>query len=190
MLSTFFITLIFGIEEGVLAGVVLSVLMVMYRNAQPHIAVLGQLPDTNYYRNVNRFPEAIQIPDCTIIRFDSQLFFANSLYFKEFIESVVEAQPHPLKGLILDATGINDIDSSGLHALEETSLFLKKNGIIFYIAGLIGPVRDRLYKAGLMEKIGKERQFMYVQDAVDYYLNKESKDEGWIDMVTQTNYRD
>lgn len=189
MLVTFIITLIFGIEEGVLAGVVLSVLMVMYRNSQPHIAVLGQLPDTNYYRNINRFPEAEQLPDCPIVRFDSQLFFANALYFKEFIENLVQDQEKPLSGLILDASSINDIDSSGLNALEEINEFLKVNQIVFYVAGIIGPVRDRLHQADLMDKIGKENQFMYVQDAVDCYLKRKNNEtDFWLDSAIQTNY--
>jgi len=188
MLSTFIITLILGIEEGVLAGVVLSVLMVMYRNSQPHIAVLGQLPNTKYFRNINRFPNAIQIPDCAIIRFDSQLFFANSLYFKEFIEQFVQAQSTSLKGLILDASSIHDIDSSGLQALDETYDYLKSKNIQFYIAEAIGPVRDRLYKAHLMEKIGKKNQFMYVQDAVDSFLEQEDKATVlWVESAVQTN---
>ncbi len=189
MICTFLITLVLGIEEGVLAGVVLSVLMVMYRNSQPHIAVLGQLPNTKYFRNITRFPEATQIPECAIIRFDSQLFFANALYFKEFIESLVESQSQPLDALILDASSIHDIDSSGLNALGETNTFLKNRQIKFYIAGIIGPVRDRLYQSGLMEEIGKENQFMYLEDAVGCYQKRKNKETDlWVDSAIQTNY--
>lgn len=189
MLATFIVTLIFGIEEGVLAGVVLSVLMVMYRNAQPHIAVLGQLPNTNYYRNVDRFPSAIQIPDCLVVRFDSQLFFGNSLYFKEFFEELVESHQTPkLKGIVLDASNINDIDSSGLKALQSTKNFLQRAKVNFYIAGVIGPVRDRLHTADLIEEIGKENQFMYVQDAIDFHLKIDSKNlNKWAESAIQTN---
>ena len=189
MLATFIITLFFGIEEGVLTGVVLSVLMVMYRNAKPHIAVLGQLPNTNYFRNVDRFPNAIQLPDCLIIRFDSQLFFGNALYFKEFFEDlVVNHQNPPLKGIILDASNINDIDSSGLKALAGTKEFLERSGIAFYLSGVIGPVRDKLHKADLINKIGKGNQFMYVQDAFDFHLeNGNKKRETWVKSAIQTN---
>ncbi len=189
MTATFIVTLLFGIEEGVLAGVVLSVLMVMYRNAQPHIVVLGQLPNTNYFRNVDRFPDAIQIPDCLIIRFDSQLFFANSLYFKEFFEELVNNHGTPsLKGIILDGSNINDIDSSGLKGLENTKDFLAREGIVFYLAGVIGPVRDRLHKADLIDKIGKENQFMYVQDALDFHLKRDlAKHKKWAESAIQTN---
>lgn len=189
MMLTFIITLVLGIEEGVLAGVVLSVLMVMYRNSKPHIAVLGKLPNTNYYRNVNRFPNAIQIPDCAIVRFDSQLFFGNALYFKDFIENLTVTSPIPLSGLILDASSIHDIDSSGLNALKEIDAYLKSKQITFYIAGIIGPVRDRLYRAGLMELIGKENQFMYVPDAVACYLNRqENQQDRWTEKAIQTNF--
>ncbi len=189
MLATFLITLIFGIEEGVLAGVLLSVLMVMYRSAQPHIAVLGQIPNTNYFRNVERFPNAIQIPDCLIIRFDSQLFFGNALYFKEFFEELVTSNdPSELTGIVLDASNINDIDSSGLKALKSTKEYLERAHVDFYLSGVIGPVRDSLHKADLIDEIGKENQFMYVQDAIDYHLKRNTTGKNiWAESAIQTN---
>ncbi|MFK7983211.1 MAG: SulP family inorganic anion transporter [Saprospiraceae bacterium] len=189
MLLTFIITLVLGIEEGVLAGVVLSIVLVMYRSSQPHIAVLGQLPSTKYFRNITRFPEATQIPACAIVRFDSQLFFANALYFKEFIENLVETQSQPLDALILDASSIHDIDSSGLNALSETNTFLKSKEIKLYISDIIGPVRDRLYKAGLMDEIGKENQFMYLEDAVACYQKRNNNEtDFWTVSAIQTNH--
>ena len=185
MLLTFLITLIFGIGEGVLAGVVLSILMVLVRSAQPHIAVLGQIPGTNYYRNINRFPEAEEIPACAIVRFDSQLFFANSLYFREFIKNVVKDHTPSLDVLILDASSIHDIDSSGLTALDDMSAFLNNRQIKFYVTGIIGPVRDRLYQSGLMDRIGKENQFLHLKDAVEFHLKGKNT---WTNDAVQTNY--
>lgn len=189
MLATFLVTLFFGIEEGVLAGVVLSVLMVMYRSAQPHIAVLGQIPHTNYFRNVERFPNAIQIPDCLVIRFDSQLFFGNALYFKEFFEELVVSNNTPeLTGIVLDASNINDIDSSGLKALKSTKDYLERANVDFYLSGVIGPVRDSLHKADLIDEIGKENQFMYVQDAIDFHLKRNTTGKNiWSESAIQTN---
>jgi len=189
MLATFLITLFFGIEEGVFAGVLLSVLMVMYRNAKPHIAVLGQLPNTTYFRNVDRFPDAIQLPDCLIVRFDSQLFFANALYFQEFFEELVANHKKSiLKSIILDASNINAIDSSGLKAMASTKDFLQRENVAFFLAGAIGPVRDRLHKANLIDKIGKENQFMYVQDALDFHLSRNTKAQSlWVESAIQTN---
>ena len=188
MFLTFIITLVLGIEEGVLAGVILSILLFMYRNSKPQIAVLGQLEDTSYYRNITRFPEANQIEGCAIIRFDSQLFFANALYFKEFVENLVQSQEKPLKVLILDASSIHDIDSSGLKTLQEVHQYLKNKKIAFFISGIIGPVRDLFHQSGFMKTINKENQFMRIHDAVKYYLKRKNSEEGyWVDYAVQVN---
>lgn len=190
MILTFLITLILGIEEGVLAGVIFSVLMVLYRSTKPHVAILGQLPNTQFYRNISRFPNAIQLSDCTIVRFDSQLFFINSNYFKEVIEELIQSPEQIPKVLILDASSIHDVDSSGLKALEDIIDFLKEHDVQFYISGIIGPVRDLFYKAKLTDKIGKENQFMHVKDAVDCYCSRQARQvDNWTDSVLQTNVR-
>lgn len=191
MLLTFIITLLLGIEEGILAGVVFSILLVMYRSAQPHMVVLGQLPDTRFYRNVERFPDAIQLSDCLIARFDSQLFFANAAYFRDTIEQLVLNHSEPLKAFILDASSIHDMDSTGLNTFEEISDFLHERGVQFYVSSIIGPVRDKLYQADLMDKIGKENQFMYIHQAVEsYHKRKQNRADNWKAEAVQTNFED
>lgn len=187
MLFTFFATLILGIEEGVLIGVVLSILMVLYRIATPHIAVLGQIPDTRFYRNVSRFPNAEEVEGAVILRFDAQLFFGNAQYFKDAIEELVNERPDEIEVLILNALSITDIDSSGLHALEDIHRFLENRDIELFITGARGPVRDIFHKAGFMEKIGKENQFMDMQQAVAYFKDKSAFKGRKFKNVLQTN---
>jgi len=85
MLTTFIITLVLGIEEGVFAGVVLSICMVLYRSSKPHVVVLGNLPGTRSYRNLDRFENAGLPKDEIVIRFDDQLYFGNADYFQELL---------------------------------------------------------------------------------------------------------
>ena len=125
MLTTVVFTLVIGIEQGVLIGVVLSIIMIVYRTAIPHIAVLGKLPNSIHYRNISRFPDAIQEEDVLIIRFDAQLFFGNAEYLKDTIKAVTLDKTEKLNVLILDATSINDVDSTGMHAFEEMLDYLK-----------------------------------------------------------------
>ncbi len=176
MLVTFAITLIFGIEQGVMAGVVLSVFAVLLKSSKPHIVMLGNIEGTDVYRNVNRFKELKQLDDVLIVRFDNLLYFANATQFKDTIRSMVKAKGDKLKLVILDARSIHDIDSTGLHALEEMHLYLRKMGIKFYLSSVIGPVRDFLVKTGMMERIGHENQFMRVKDAVTFYQTQ-SRDQ-------------
>ncbi|MEM1325911.1 MAG: solute carrier family 26 protein [Bacteroidota bacterium] len=170
---TFILTLTVGIQLGVIVGILLSIGLVLYQTAKPHTAVLGRVPDTPHYRNIKRFPNAIQ-PDneLLIVRFDSRLYFGNVEYFREVIDTLIK-EHMPLQRLILDASSISSIDSSGMHALHAIVEDVQARGITFCIAEAIGPVRDVLYKTGLMECIGNEYHFMHVRDAIDYFEGKD-----------------
>jgi SulP family sulfate permease len=188
MVVTFAATLAFGIQNGILTGVLLSLGIMVYRNARPHLAVLGQLPHSRHYRSVDRFPEAKDRDDILILRFDAQLYFGNATYFRDEIESIVHRREKRPKLLILDASSIHDIDSSGVKALEEVLYFLEERSIRFYISGVIGPVRDILFRNELMPKIGKHNQFLHIQDAVDYFdSHPDEEPVGWTANALQTN---
>ena len=174
MAITFISTLTLGIELGVLVGVMLSLGMIIYRTSRAHTAVLGQLPNTNNYRNVSRFKNAIQFEGVLIFRFDAQLFFCNVDYFRNTIISMVENRNTPLQLFILDASSILDIDSSGLHIIEEITDYLHDRNIRFMVSGVIGPVRDQFHKTGLIDKIGKENHYMYIRDAVHAFNNSQN----------------
>ncbi|MEZ4899411.1 MAG: solute carrier family 26 protein [Saprospiraceae bacterium] len=172
LIITFLVTLIFGIEEGVLAGVILSIAMVIYRSSLPHLAILGRLPESSHYRNITRFPEAVQEEGVVILRFDAPLYFGNSAYFKDTIRQIILQQKEPVKALVLDASSISDLDTSGLDALETVVKQLQGNHIDFMMAGIIGPVRDTIYRSGLRDLIGTDNLFLHVQQAIDDYYNR------------------
>ena len=186
LIITFLATLVFGIAEGVLIGVLLSIGSVLYLSSKPHMAILGNIPGTRYYRNIERFEEAAQEEGRLIVRFDDQLYFGNANYFKSQIKKMV-LNGGKINTLLLDASSIHEIDSSGMHALEEVVDLLAKKGIHFYISGVIGPVRDRLFKCGLMNKIGEKKHFMYIADAVKFM--HEEGDESWQQVAIQTNVK-
>ncbi len=189
MMATFIFTLFASTEEGVLLGVVLSVLAMLYRSSKPHIAVLGNLPGTNHYRNINRFAEADNPDDLLIIRFDSQLYFGNAAYYKEKIRDLAVEKLATLKVVVLDFSSIHELDSTGQQALEETHLLLSERGLKVLYSGVIGPVRDILSKSGLTDKIGKNNFFMYVHDAIRYINNQRDGmgDLGWTSHAIQSN---
>lgn len=190
MMITFVLTLALGIEEGVLVGVILSLLMTIYRTATPHIAILGRIPNTYHYRNTTRFPEAVQHENMLILRFDAPLFFGNSNYFKDTIKSLLADREEMPKLLILDASSMSDIDSTGLGAIEEINTFLQENKVQFYLSGAIGPVRDLLHRAGIIQKIGERNHFMYVNDAVRYFKQHEhDNDIEWTKNAIQANIK-
>lgn len=189
MIVTFVATLTLGIQNGVFTGVILSLAFMVYRNSKPHISILGQLPNSTSYRNINRFEKAIRHNEILIVRFDAQLYFGNATYFRESLESLVAKESQELKLLILDASSIHDIDSSGIKLLLELMAFLQQRDVQFYLSGAIGPVRDILKKNGLIEKIGAKNHFMYIHDAVDAFHKRQKPDEedSWSPDAVQTN---
>ena len=155
MAVTFFSCFLFGIDHGVFIGVALSIFAVLYRTSRPHVAILGKIPGTNYYRNADRFQETEGLENTLIIRWDEQLFFANAAYFKEKIKKLVEQHPEQTNKVLIDASNMSDIDSSGIHALRELDDSLEEAGIDLYLCGARGPIRDMLAKSGLLTEHDK-----------------------------------
>ena len=112
-----------------------------------------------------------------IFRFDAQIYFANTNYFKEKLEELVMKKKKKLKFIIIDGESINNIDSSGIHMLFEEIRKYKELKIDISLTGIKGPVRDALEKGGIMKQISYEKCFMSIQEAVDAYgESKRSKD--------------
>ena len=139
LLVTFISTLLLGIEEGIAVGVVLSLVLVIYSTTRPHSAVLGRLGDTKNYRNIDRYIEAQVEKDILIYRYDSSLYFANVEHFQETLADQIERAGDELELIILDASAINTIDSTGIHAMKEMIANVREKDIRFFIAGAIGP---------------------------------------------------
>jgi len=165
MILTFFATLWLGIEQGILVGVVASIIIVLHQSSTPHSAVEGRLPGTTSYRNVVRNPEAITDPGVVIFRLDASLYFANSSHFKDRLQEI-NSREQDLKVLILNFFPVNRIDSSAIHALEEVVHYFQAQHTHVLFVGVKGPVRDVLIRAGLEEKIGLENFFLEVHEAV------------------------
>lgn len=168
LLITFFSTLALGIENGIAVGVVISLTVMIYSSTKPHSAELGRLGTTNNFRNINRYPEAETDNEILIFRFDSPLYFASVEHFRETIEELIEKKNDMLNLIILDASSIHMIDSTGLHMMKELIKDLKMRRISFYISGAIGPVRDKLKTSGIIKIMGEENFFFDVTDALKY----------------------
>jgi len=190
MLITFIATLVLGIGEGVLVGVVVSLSVSLYKSSRPHIAELGSMPGSTHYRNISRFEEASVRPEFLIVRMDEQLYFANADFFKQEVKRLIENRTFSPSYLLLNAQSIHYLDSTGMHALTDLHNYLDQKGIKLVLCGVIGPVRDKMYVSGLMDLIGKENFFLYVHHAVKFIIGKESDDQPdmeWTDDAVQTD---
>ncbi len=166
MLLTFGATLGLGIEEGILVGVVASLILVIQQGSRPHAAVMGRLPGTTTYRNVERYPEALTGSGVVVLRVDASLYFANVAFLKETIREI-ERGDAAFRVLVLDAYPVNRIDASAAHALKEILEDLRSRGGDVYFASVKGPVRDVLERAGLVELAGRDHFFLEVHEAVE-----------------------
>ncbi|WP_158974163.1 SulP family inorganic anion transporter [Cellulophaga sp. L1A9] len=167
LLITFFITLFIGIPQGILIGVMSSLLLMVYRTSNPHFAVLGNIKDTDYYKNVTRFAdEVINREDLLILRFDAQLYFGNIGFFKNQLFHEIDKKGLKLKGVILNAEAINYIDSTGAQALTKIIREIHDRNMQFYIAGAIGPTRDIIFNSGIINELHKEFLFVKIKEAV------------------------
>ena len=175
LIVTFFSTLLFGIEYGIMIGVGLSLIILIFRTSRPYVAELGKVPDSDFYRNRERFTEVIVDNEVLVFRFDAQLFYANSSYFIETLELMVEAKGAHLKLIVLDAESINRVDSTGVEMLKERIRFYHKKGILFYFAGVKGPVRDHLFRGKILDIITLDHFYMRVNGAVNYYKTGEKE---------------
>ena len=184
---TFSVTLILGIKEGIGAGVTLSLVMLVYRSTKPHIAILGKLPDTKDYRNIDRFKKIEIRKDVIVLRHDAPLFFANILNFIETIKQTIRSKQTSTQLLVIHCGSISNIDATALQELKVLIIDLEKEGTRIAFSGIIGPVRDFLHKANFIDEVGETHFFIDVQSAIDYFDSEGVSSTHSFQYATQTN---
>ncbi|CAN1174063.1 Sulfate transporter 4.1, chloroplastic [Linum perenne] len=172
-------TLFLGIEIGVLIGVGVSLAFVIHESANPHIAVLGRLPGTTVYRNIQQYPEAYTYHGIVIVRVDAPIYFANTSYIKdrlrEYELNIDKSTRHGpeverIHFVILEMSPVTYIDSSAIQALKDLYQEYKSRDIQIAISNPNREVLLTLSKSGIVELIGKEWYFVRVHDAVQVCL--------------------
>ncbi|MCG8519125.1 SulP family inorganic anion transporter [Marinobacter sp. CA1] len=151
MLATLVLTLAHGVESGILAGVGLSIGLYLYRTSRPHCAVIGRMPGSEHFRNVER--HQVETDErVLILRVDESLYFANARYLEETVMALVAERPS-LKHLVLACQAVNDIDASALESLEAINRRLEDAGLKLHLAEVKGPVMDRLKRTPFCEEL-------------------------------------
>ena len=168
-LFTFGATLVFGIEPGVLAGVVLSLLLFIWRSAHPHMAELGYLADEGVYRNLQRFPDARTFPQALLVRVDASLYFANAKFVEGRLREWLAQRPEVV-WVVFDMSGVNDMDATAISTLERLMADYQVRGVRFAFAGTKGPVRDLMARAGWTADAGRGAQYVSLQQAMEEIL--------------------
>ena len=151
MMATIILTLTVGVEAGVLSGVVLSIALFLFRSSRPHYAVVGQVRDSEHFRNIARH-DVITNPRVLTLRIDESLYFANARYMEDAVYDFIFDKPQ-IEHVILMCSAVNDIDLSALESLEAINDRLKTANIKFHLSEVKGPVMDRLGRSHLLHEL-------------------------------------
>ena len=168
LVLTFFATLSLGIQWGILVGVAASVVLFLVRTTRPYFAVLGRVPESQTYLNVARHPHAETIPGIILVRVDAQFYFGNVSFLKETVRALVRESETPVRYFVLEAAGVNDLDSAAAATLAELDEELAAQGVRLVLTRIKGPVRDVLQRTGLLEKLASEgRVYLSTHRAIE-----------------------
>jgi SulP family sulfate permease len=149
--ATILLTLGLGVETGVSAGVILSILLHLYKTSKPHVAEVGLVPGTQHFRNIHR--HAVDTDPCLLtIRIDESLYFPNARFLEDYVLDRV-SDDKEIRHVVLMCSAVNVIDFSALEALEALNLRLKDMGITLHMSEVKGPVMDRLEKSHFLHDL-------------------------------------
>ncbi|MFZ8886832.1 MAG: SulP family inorganic anion transporter [Steroidobacteraceae bacterium] len=164
MAATILLTLTISVEAGVTAGVVLSLALFLWRASRPHVAVVGQVPGTEHFRNILRH-QVITYPNILTLRIDDSLTYLNMRWVEEFL--IEELAEHPeLEHVVLMCSAVNAIDASALESLEAINQRLVDGGIQLHLSEVKGPVMDRLHDTHFLQALSG-RVFLSQHQAVE-----------------------
>ncbi|KAL1344590.1 sulfate transporter 1.3 [Arachis hypogaea] len=183
-MGAFFGVVFATVEIGLLIAVSISFAKILLQVTRPRTCILGKIPRTTVYRNIHQYPEASKVPGVLIVRVDSAIYFSNSNYVKERILRWLMDEEEQGKGdyqtriqfLIVEMSPVTDIDTSGIHALEELHRSLEKRDVELVLANPGPVVIDKIYTSKLANMIGENKIFLTVAEAVAYCSPKLAED--------------
>jgi high affinity sulfate transporter 1 len=170
---------VFGAIPGIGLSIVIAVIEFLWDGWRPHSAVLGRAEGVKGYHDITRYPDARQIPGLVLFRWDAPLFFANAELFKERTLQAVAKSPGPVQWLVVAAEPVTSVDVTAADMLAELNEKLHEAGIALCFAELKDPVKDKLKRFGLFERMGEDFFFPTIGAAAGNYLARHAVD--WVD---------
>jgi SulP family sulfate permease len=161
VMATLTATLALGVEVGLVTGVGVSLALYLYRTSRPHIAVVGLVPGTEYFRNVERHTVQVR-PDVLSLRVDESLYFANARALEDRVNNEVATRP-ALRHVILQCSAINSIDASALESLEAIEHRLQTAGVALHLSEVKGPVMDKLQGTAFLQHLSGQVYLTHFQ---------------------------
>ena len=159
---TILLTLGLGVEIGVASGVLISVLLHLYKTSRPHVAEVGRVPGTEHFRNIHRHDVETD-PGLVTLRIDESLYFANARFLEDLVQKRV-TEGCAIRNVVLMFSAVNAVDYSALESLEAVNHRLKDMGVGLHLSEVKGPVMDRLKRSHFLDELNG-RVFLSQHDA-------------------------
>ena len=170
---------VFGAIPGIAIAIVIAVIEFLWDGWRPHSAVLGRADGVKGYHDITRYPNARLIPGLVLFRWDAPLFFANAELFHDRVLDAIARSPTPARWVAVAAEPVTSVDVTAGDILAELDDSLHAKGIELCFAEMKDPVKDKLKRFGLYTRIGEDRFFATLGEAVAAYL--ERHDVEWRD---------
>jgi MFS superfamily sulfate permease-like transporter len=156
-----------GVEQGIGVAVGLAILDRTRRSARPHSYVLGKIPGTTSWEPLSHHSRPVTVPGVVVVQWLAPVYFANAAVFHAEIHKALSAATTPPAVLILDADAITDIDYTGARTVRVLVDELHQSHIVVGVARAVGGAPQNLARSGLLERIGPNRIFSTVDEAVN-----------------------
>jgi MFS superfamily sulfate permease-like transporter len=161
---------VFGAIPGIVMAIVVAVIEFLWDGWRPHSAVLGRAEGVKGYHDVTRYPNARRIPGLVLFRWDAPLFFANGELFNDRVMSAVAGSPTPVRVVVVAAEPVTSVDVTAADSVAELDDALHARGIDLWFAEMKDPVKDKLKRFGLFNRLGEDAFFPTIGEAVSRYL--------------------
>jgi SulP family sulfate permease len=163
-LLTFAGVLVLGVEQGIGLGALTAIGVYLWRTSRPHIAIVGQVPGTEHYRNIQRHAVLTE-ETILLVRVDESLYFANAAYLETYLLRLVTEQPQ-VQHLVLICSAVNAIDGSALESLLNLIAKLRDAGVTLHLAEVKGPIMDRLKSIDFLDNLSPGQIFLSTHQAM------------------------
>ena len=165
LLITFVVTIVVGVEQGVISGAAFALLAFLRRTAYPEIVELGYVEEEDSFLGQNSYPEGRTFPKTLIARFDARLYFANISFLEDWLLSAVADRPD-LELLVIDFRGVNGIDVTAIEGLENLIGEYRSRDVKVMITHAKPQVRERLKRAGWHTNFAEVVEHQTTRDAL------------------------
>jgi high affinity sulfate transporter 1 len=165
-----------GVIPGIGLAIIIAVIEFLWDGWRPHHAVLGRVDGIRGYHDIGRYPEARLIPGLVLFRWDAPLFFANAELFHERVLAAIEQSRTPVRRIIISAEPVTSVDVTSADVLAELAQSLRESGIELQFAEMKDPVKDKLKRFELFDRLGAASFYPTLGAAVDAYLDQHSVD--------------